>query len=124
MEFVNCKCKHVAIENPKGIMSTIYRKPDQIIHPWQFGHGEVKGTCFWLKNLPKLRPTKIVSGRSTKLWNTPQTKNRAKIRSKTFLGVAKAMANQWGTCTHIKTTKQLGFFSQDELNKLIKKETK
>lgn len=63
MEFVNCNAHRVAIENPVGIMSTIYRKPDQIIQPWMFGHGETKATCLWLKNLPPLYPTQIVRER-------------------------------------------------------------
>lgn len=84
------------IENPIGIMSTFYRKPDQIIQPWQFGHGETKATCLWLNNLPKLIPTDIVSGRDHNIWKMPPSKDRAKLRSKTFHGIAKAMAQQWG----------------------------
>lgn len=86
----------IAIENPIGIMSTIYRKPDQIIQPWQFGHGETKATCLWLKNLPLLIPTDIVSGREQRIWKMPPSADRAKLRSKTFHGVALAMAEQWG----------------------------
>lgn len=96
MEFTQCRCKMVAIENPIGIMSTYYRKPDQIIQPWQFGHGETKATCLWLKNLPLLTPTDIVDGREQRIWRMPPGKDRAKERSKTFLGIAKAMAEQWG----------------------------
>ena len=96
MQFVNCKCEKVAIENPIGIISTVWRKPDQIIHPWQFGHGETKATCLWLRNLPLLKPTNIVSGRNQSIWKMPPSKDRAKIRSKTFPGIAKAMAEQWG----------------------------
>jgi len=70
--------------------------PTQIIHPWQFGHGETKSTCLWLKGLPKLVPTNIVSGREQRIWKLPPTSDRAKIRSKTFSGIAKAMASQWG----------------------------
>lgn len=84
------------IENPIGIMSTIYRKPDQIIQPWQFGHGETKATCLWLNGVPKLKPTNIVSGRDHKIWKMPPSKDRAKLRSKTYSGIAKAMADQWG----------------------------
>ena len=84
------------IENPVGIMSTLYRKPDQIIQPWQFGHGETKATCLWLKGLPKLHPTNIVSGREGKVWKMPPSADRAKLRSKTYPGIAKAMAEQWG----------------------------
>jgi len=96
MQFVNCRCKRVAIENSIGIMSTVWRKPDQIIHPWQFGHGETKATCLWLKNLPLLESTNIVDGRNHNIWKMPPSKERAKIRSKTFPGIAKAMAEQWG----------------------------
>jgi hypothetical protein len=87
-----------ALENPIGIMSTIYRKPDQIIQPWMFGHGETKATCLWLKGLPKLMPTNIVSGREQRIWKMPPSADRAKMRSKTFEGIAKAMAEQWGNC--------------------------
>lgn len=89
-------CPRIAIENPIGIMSRIYRKPDQIIQPWQFGHGETKATCLWLKNLPLLKPTNIVEGREGKVWKMPPSKDRCKLRSKTYPGIAKAMATQWG----------------------------
>lgn len=85
----------MAIENPIGIMSTHYRKPDQIIQPYQFGHGETKATCLWLKDLPKLIPTNIVEGREQRIWKMAPSVNRAKERSKTFTGIAKAMAAQW-----------------------------
>lgn len=87
--------KHWAIENPIGIMSTLYRKPDQIIQPWQFGHGETKATCLWLHNLPKLVPTDIVEGREQRLHRLPPSPDRAKLRSKTFPGIANALATQW-----------------------------
>lgn len=90
------KTERVAIENPIGIMSTLYRKPDQIIQPWQFGHGETKSTCLWLKGLPKLVPTSIVEGREQRIWKLPPSEDRAKLRSKTYPGIAKAMAEQWG----------------------------
>ncbi len=95
MQFVNCDCERVAIENPVGIMSTVWRKPDQIIQPWQFGHGEVKATCLWLRGLPPLIPTNIVDGREPKVWKMSPSRERAKLRSKTFSGIAKAMAEQW-----------------------------
>ena len=95
MEFVNCSAQRVAIENPRGIMSTVYRKPDQIIQPWMFGHGEVKSTCLWLKNLPPLQPTKIVEGREPRIHFMGPVKDRSKLRSKTYTGIAKAMAEQW-----------------------------
>ena len=96
MKLVNADIPKIAIENPIGIMSTHYRKPDQIIQPWQFGHGETKATCLWLKNLPKLEPTNIVEGREQRIWKMPPSKNRAKERSRTFQGIANAMAEQWG----------------------------
>lgn len=85
----------IAIENPIGIMSTIYRKPDQIIQPWQFGHGETKATCLWLKGLHLLKPTNIVDGRVGKVWRMAPGPDRAKLRSKTYPGIAQAMAQQW-----------------------------
>ena len=116
MQFINADCDHIAVENPIGYMNTHYRKPDQIIQPYMFGHPVAKSTCLWLKNLPTLVPTNIVEperihskGRSDGYsgtswfcrdengkilsWNDPKT---AKLRSKTYEGVAKAMAEQWG----------------------------
>lgn len=95
MELANADCPRIAIENPVGIMSTKWRKPDQIIQPWQFGHGETKATCLWLKGLPLLTPTQIVEGREQRVWKMPPGPDRAKERSKTFPGIAKAMAEQW-----------------------------
>lgn len=89
-------CDKIAIENPIGIMSTYYRKPDQIIQPWQFGHGETKATCLWLERLPRLVPTKIVQGRQPKIHHMAPGPNRSKMRSKTYSGIAEAMADQWG----------------------------
>ena len=86
---------HIAIENPVGVMSTHYRKPDQIIQPWQFGHGEVKATCLWLKSLPLLVPTKIVDGRVARVHREPPGPDRWKNRSRTYQGIANAMAEQW-----------------------------
>jgi len=86
----------VAIENPIGIMSTHYRKPDQIIQPWQYGHGETKAACLWLKGLPLLKPTDIVEGREQKIWRMAPGPRRAKLRSKTYQGIADAMSCQWG----------------------------
>ena len=96
MMFANADCERIAIENPIGIMSSEYRKPDQIIQPWMFGHGETKATCLWLKGLPKLKPTDIVEGREQRVWRMAPSPDRAKERSKTFPGIAKAMADQWG----------------------------
>lgn len=100
LEFVrlllNAPIERIALENPISIISSHIRKPDQIIQPWQFGHGETKATCLWLKNLPKLRPTNIVEGREQRIWKMPPGENRWKERSRTFEGIAQAMANQWG----------------------------
>lgn len=85
-----------AIENPVCIMSRLYRKPDQIIQPWQFGHGETKATCLWLKGLQPLQATDIVEGREARIHRMPPSADRWKERSKTFAGIARAMANQWG----------------------------
>lgn len=85
----------VAIENPIGVMSTEFRKPDQVLQPWMFGHGETKATCLWLKGLPKLNPTNIVNGRDQKIHLLPPSKDRSRLRSKTFPGIARAMAEQW-----------------------------
>ena len=86
----------MAIENPISIISSRIRKPDQIIQPWQFGHGEVKATCLWLKGLPKLVPTNVVEGREAKVHRASPGPDRWKIRSKTYQGIADAMAAQWG----------------------------
>ena len=88
-----------AVENPVGVMSTLYRKPDQVIQPWQFGHGEVKATCLWLKNLPKLQPTNIVDGREAVCHRASPGPDRWKFRSLTYKGVAAAMAAQWGAAS-------------------------
>ena len=96
MSFVFLNFPKVCIENPIGIMSTVYRKPDQIIQPWQFGHGETKATCLWLKNLEPLEPTKIVEGREARIHKMPPSKDRGKLRSITYQGIANAMAEQWG----------------------------
>ena len=92
----------VAIENPVCIMSSLYRKPDQIIQPWQFGHGETKATCMWLKGLPLLKPTNIVEGREARIHRMPPSPDRWKERSKTFHGIADAMASQWGSPAQIE----------------------
>jgi hypothetical protein len=87
----------IALENPISIISSRIRKPDQIIQPWQFGHGETKATCLWLKGLPKLVSTDIVDGREARIHKMPPSVDRWKIRSRTFPGIAAAMANQWGS---------------------------
>jgi len=88
--------EHIAIENPISIISSKIRKPDQIIQPWQFGHGETKATCLWLKGLPKLHPTNIVEGRDQRVHKMPPSPDRWRERSRTFAGIASAMAQQWG----------------------------
>lgn len=93
---MNAPIERIAIENPISIISSRIRKPDQVIQPWHFGHGETKATCLWLKNLPKLQPTNIVNGREQRIWKIPPGENRWKERSRTFEGIARAMANQWG----------------------------
>ena len=109
MAFANADCERIAIENPVGIMSSEWRKPNQIINPWQFGDAFEKKTCLWLKGLPELKPTNIVdipprkkfdSGKSmpswyAEAWHLPK-EERSKLRSKTFPGIAKAMSDQWG----------------------------
>lgn len=101
LEFVEflmqCNIGMICIENPIGIISTVIRKPDQIIQPWQFGHGETKATCLWLKNLPLLIPTNIVDGRKPVIHYAAPGRNRSKKRSKTYTGIAEAMAEQWGS---------------------------
>lgn len=99
LEFVrfllDTDCKYIALENPVSIISSHIRKPDQYIQPWQFGHGETKATCLWLKNLPKLIPTDIVEGREPKVHRMSPGPDRWKLRSKTYQGIADAMAEQW-----------------------------
>jgi site-specific DNA-cytosine methylase len=94
MGFVGC-ANFVCIENPVSIMSSEWRKPDQYIQPWQFGHGETKKTGLWLEGLPKLEPTNIVEGREPRVWRMPPSVDRAKLRSRTYDGIAAAMAEQW-----------------------------
>lgn len=109
MQFANAKCERIAIENPVGVMSSRWRKPDQIINPYEFGEPYEKKTCLWLKGLPRLIPTNIVpvpprkyfeSGKSMPAWYADAWKlpkeERARLRSRTFNGIAKAMAEQWG----------------------------
>jgi site-specific DNA-cytosine methylase len=95
-ELLAAPVPRICLENPISIISSRIRKPDQIIQPWQFGHGEVKATCLWLKNLPKLQPTQIVEGRHARVHREPPGPDRWKNRSRTFAGIAAAMADQWG----------------------------
>ena len=94
-DLMNANIDRICIENPISIISSAIRKPDQIIQPWQFGHGETKATCLWLKNLPKLRSTNIVDGRENRIHRMSPGKNRWRERSRTYAGIAQAMAEQW-----------------------------
>ncbi len=100
LEFVaallNAPIPHIALENPVGVISSRIRKPDQITQPWQYGHGETKATCWWLKNLPELQPTEIVEGREGRVWKMGPSDHRWKDRSRTLPGMARAIAGQWG----------------------------
>lgn len=134
MSFVNAKCEHIAIENPVGVVSTRYRKPDCIIQPYQFGHPVSKKTCLWLKNLPPLKPTNIVEpevihskgksgGYSGALWVVRDESGKilsyrdprvARLRSKTFPGIAKAMAEQWSEYILNEDCRQMSMFDLEE----------
>lgn len=131
MKFANADCKHIVIENPVGIMNTAYRAPDQVINPYQFAESEndtenyvTKATCLWLKGLPILRTNNLPKPDNAKLfgvhpsgkarnWEETRTGNRAKERSKTFPGVAKAMATQWSDYLTGKSEKQLSLFDEE-----------
>ena len=91
----------IALENPVSIISSRIRKPDQVIQPWQHGHGETKATCLWLKGLPKLQPSNVVEGREQRIWKLPPSADRWKERSRTFPGIAAAMASQWGILQNV-----------------------
>jgi hypothetical protein len=95
-QLLDAPIPRICLENPISIISTRIRKPDQIIQPWMFGHGETKATCLWLKNLPKLEPTNIVNGRVGRVHHEPPGPDRWKNRSRTIQGIAEAMASQWG----------------------------
>jgi len=96
LKLAKAEIPRIAIENPVCVMSSLHRKPDQTIQPWQFGHGETKATCLWLKGLPPLRPTNEVAGREARIHKMPPSEDRWKERSRTFSGIAQAMAEQWG----------------------------
>ena len=109
---MNAPIQRWCIENPVSVISSAIRQPDQTIQPWMFGHGETKATCFWLKNLPLLKPTKYVDGREPKVWLEPPGPDRWKNRSRTYQGIADAMAEQWGDETRLPTpVQQLSLFS-------------
>lgn len=97
LDLLRAPIKRIAIENPVGVLSTRIRKPDQIIQPWQFGHGETKATCLWLWNLPPLVPTDIVEGREARVHRASPGPDRWRVRSRTLPGIAHAMAEQWGS---------------------------
>jgi site-specific DNA-cytosine methylase len=103
MALTRAPIPRIAIENPVCIMSSVWRGPDQIIQPWEFGHGETKATCLWLKGLPPLKPTKIVSGREPRVHRMSPGPDRWKERSRTYEGIAEAMADQWGEYTDLVT---------------------
>lgn len=115
LNIAEAKCDFIAIENPVGIISTVWRKPDQYVHPYHFGDPHGKKTGFWLKGLPKLKPTKVVEpimytykdGRKDPIWHVESMKlppaERQKVRSKTFEGLAQAMADQWGSFLKART---------------------
>ncbi len=106
IEFVRWICKNapplLAIENPIGLLSSAWRKPDQIIQPWWFGHGETKATCLWLRGLPPLRPTNVVHGREQRVHRESPGPDRWARRSRTLPGIAAAMARQWGTAASLR----------------------
>lgn len=104
IELARAPIPMIAIENPVCVISSLYRKPDQTIQPWQFGHGETKATCLWLKNLPLLRPTNIVDGREARVHRMAPSPDRWKERSRTFQGIADAMAEQWGRAFQLRAT--------------------
>lgn len=95
LALAGAKIPRIALENPVSIMSSVWREPDQIIQPWQYGHGETKATCLWLKGLPHLVPTNVVPGREARIHRMPPSPDRAKLRSETYAGIAEAMADQW-----------------------------
>jgi hypothetical protein len=93
---MNAPIPRWCIENPVSVISSTIRQPDQVIQPWQFGHGETKATCLWLQNLPRLKSTDVVEGRESRIHMMPPGPNRWKERSRTFQGIADAMGDQWG----------------------------
>lgn len=116
LEFVrlllNAPIPYIALENPVGLINTRIRRPDQIIQPWQFGHGEVKTTCLWLRGLPALQSTAVVEGREQRCWRMSPSANRGYERSRTYPGIAAAMADQWGDALTfgVYVPHQLGLF--------------
>jgi hypothetical protein len=105
---LNAPIPRIALENPVSVISSRIRKPDQIIQPWQFGHGETKATCLWLKNLPSLVPTNVVDGRAPRVHHASPGPDRWKERSRTLPGIAVAMAEQWGSVTTASRSAEVG----------------
>jgi len=118
-DLLNANIPHIALENPIGVISTRIRKPDQIIQPWMFGHGETKATCLWLKNLPPLKPTNIVDGREGRVWKEPPSPDRWKNRSRTFQGIADAFADQYTKFCEQKPEQQKARLMMDNLKYTI-----
>jgi len=112
MMLARAPIERIAIENPVCIMSSLWRKSDQVIQPWQFGHGETKATCLWLKGLRPLTATDVVAGRDNRVHRMPPSEDRWKLRSKTYAGIAAAMADQWGGS---KQTNQIHSRSEHEV---------
>lgn len=115
-KFLDCEIPLKAVENPiphKYALEIIGRKYDQIIQPWQFGHGETKATCLWIDGLPNLKPTNVVEGREQRIWLLPPGPDRWKERSRTFQGIADAIAEQWGNIHNRADNKQLNIFTND-----------
>lgn len=96
VELMRCPIPRIAIENPRGALTRLWRRPDQVIQPWMFGHGETKATCLWLKNLPPLMATAVDTGREPRVHHAAPGPDRWKVRSRTLPGIADAMADQWG----------------------------
>ena len=113
MELARAPIPRIALENPVSVISSMWRKPDQILQPWQFGHGETKATCLWLKGLPKLAPTDVVEGREARVHRMPPSPDRWKERSRTFAGIAAAMAAQWGASPGLRTGPPTGAVTGD-----------
>lgn len=107
LQLAHAPVPRIAIENPVGVITRAWRAPDQVLQPWQFGHGETKATCLWLKGLPPLRPTNVVAGRSARSHFMADTLQRWKNRSRTYPGIAQAMAEQWGGFTDLVTAMEL-----------------
>lgn len=117
MKLLEAPITHIGLENPIGIISSAIRPPDQIIQPWQFGHGEIKATCLWLKNLPPLRPTDIVEGREPRVHSLPPSADRKKLRAWRYTGIAKAMATQWSS--FIERQRERGIYKYPYQEKLF-----